>query len=263
MTTTPARQPKGRPTGGQFAAKSNPEPSYDDLEDSSPPARLSRGADLQGAAAALASALQGQAENSGECPVCHSYSRDGTVHHYRHCQLAGLSRALIEDRSISLSPRALREHWSHLDGESTSMAGATDEDLTEIADAALDSDYLWETLDDVLANARDSLGIESSLGVRVGRGDMEAVAQAARGLGYTTSGFKAEVDGIGRSIEGVVVRSDHRTVLVTPGGDWGAGFAVAVDSPASSSDILDESDVPDTGNTLDELTILLKRSLSS
>jgi len=31
MTTTPSRQPKGRPTGGQFAAKSNPEPSDDEL----------------------------------------------------------------------------------------------------------------------------------------------------------------------------------------------------------------------------------------
>jgi len=31
MTTTPARRPKGRPTGGQFAAKSNPESSDDEL----------------------------------------------------------------------------------------------------------------------------------------------------------------------------------------------------------------------------------------
>jgi len=35
MTTTPARQPKGRPTGGQFAAKSNPESAVElfDVDD--------------------------------------------------------------------------------------------------------------------------------------------------------------------------------------------------------------------------------------
>jgi len=31
MTTNPARQPKGRPTGGQFAGKCNPEPADDEL----------------------------------------------------------------------------------------------------------------------------------------------------------------------------------------------------------------------------------------
>jgi hypothetical protein len=260
-TNTQPRQPSGSPVGGQFAGKANPEPTdvVLDLPEETDPQEPAY--DLNAASFALIDTLKKQAAASGSCPVCRGNAgAGGTIAHRPHCQLAGLERAVREDRSISFSPSALRDHWSHLDNTSTSMAGVTDEDLIQIADAALDDDYIWSAFDEVLANARDRLGIEhSSLGIRVGRGDLDAIDQAIRNLGYNDSVFTAYTTGPDGELSGIVVQSGKRTAVVSSGVNWGAGFAVTVDSPGTSSDIPDERDVPDTGNTLDDLARLLAK----
>jgi hypothetical protein len=220
---------------------------------------------LDTAAFTLIGALNARAVASGSCPVCHGEASAGTISHRPRCPVTGLGRAMRADRRISLSPTALREHWSHLDDTSTSMAGATDEDLLKIADAVLDDDYIWNVFDEALANARDRLGIEqSSLGIRVGRGDLAAIDKAIRNLGYSRSGFMTYKVGHDGGIKGIVVQSGRRSALVTSGDDWGTGFVVGdVDSPATSSDIPDERDVPDTGNTLDDLARSLAKHVGS
>jgi len=213
-------------------------------------------ADIEEAAEQVAAALRDQTTEDNECPVCgalvHGTGDSGDPltddRHRPDCALRALVEALAGDRlAVSFSPQALREHWSHHVGGPTSLAGASDEDLVTVAEIALDSDYLWAVIDDVLSNALDASGIEASLGVRVGRGELAALCEAAQAFGYT-----ARVEGLGGNVEGVMVRSGERTALLTGGDAAGVGFLVG-----------DEAD-PDavaSGNTLEELAELLAELL--
>jgi len=149
-------------------------------------------ADIEDAAERVAAALQDRIAEDNESPVCRNWvqSSDDPLAGGRHapdCALKALCSALDADRlRVSLSPHALRAHWSHHVGGPTSLAGASDEDLSTVVEIALESTYLWEVIDSVLSDALVASGIEASLGVRVGRGEVAALWEAATSLGFPT-----------------------------------------------------------------------------